>query len=263
MVTTSFSLVIIEYFLLVLIRVATFVFVAPFFSLPNVPNRVKIGTACFMSFIVIYMVKPESVYSYETVIGYAAIVLQEAATGLLIGFGASICNHILLFAGNIIDMDIGISMAQEFNPAMNAQSTITGEMYFYGVNLLLLASGMYRYLIRALIESFTLIPIGGAVFETDYLLQGMTDYMTESFVIAFRIMLPVFATMLIMNCILGIMAKVAPQMNMFSVGIQLKILAGFAVLFLTIFLLPDIADFIFEEMKTMIVTFVKGMYQEG
>jgi flagellar biosynthetic protein FliR len=59
------------------------------------------------------------------------------------------------------------------------------------------------------------------------------------------------------------MAKVAPQMNMFSVGIQLKILAGFAVLFLTIFLLPDIADFIFKEMKTMIVTFVKVMYQEG
>ena len=263
MVTASFSLVTFEYFLLVLVRVATFVFVAPFFSLPNVPNRVKIGTACFMSLLIVLMVKPESSYAYESVIGYAVVVFREAATGLLIGFGASICNHIVLFAGNIIDMDIGISMAHEFNPAMKTQSTITGEMYFYGVNLLLLASGMYRYLIRAIIESFQLIPVGGAAFETDHLLESMTDYMTQSFVIAFRIMLPIFATMLIMNCVLGIMAKVAPQMNMFSVGIQLKILAGFAVLFLTIFLLPDVADFIFKEMKKMIIAFIKGMYQEG
>jgi len=262
MFTTSFSLVTFEYFLLILVRVATFVYVAPFFSLPNVPNRVKIGTAVFMTIIVMY-IEPNSSYSYTGVIGYAVVVLREAATGLLIGFGASLCNYIVIFAGNIIDMDIGISMAQEFNPALSVQSTLTGELYFYGINLLLLSSGMYRYLIRAIVESFQLIPVGGAVFEMDHLLVSMTKYMTDSFVIAFRIMLPIFATCLIMNCILGVMAKVAPQMNMFSVGIQLKILAGFAVLFLTIFLLPDIADFLFTEMKTMIVQFVQGMYTES
>ena len=65
---------------------------------------------------------------------------------------------------------------------------------------------------------------------------------------------------MILNAILGIMAKVAPQMNMFAVGIQLKLLVGLAVLFITIFLLPDIANFIFKEMKTMMVSFIEGMY---
>ena len=64
---------------------------------------------------------------------------------------------------------------------------------------------------------------------------------------------------MILNCILGILAKVAPQMNMFAVGMQLKVMVGLAVIFLTVTLLPDIANFIFIEMKTMIVSFVEGM----
>lgn len=63
-----------------------------------------------------------------------------------------------------------------------------------------------------------------------------------------------------MNCVLGIMAKVAPQMNMFSVGMQLKVLVGFIVLFLTVFLLPSVADYIFSEIKTMVKLIAEGMY---
>lgn len=81
-----------------------------------------------------------------------------------------------------------------------------------------------------------------------------------SFVIAFRIVLPVFACMMILNCILGIMAKVAPQMNMFAVGMQMKVLLGLTVLFLTVMLLPGISDFVFKEMKRMIVSMIEGMY---
>ncbi len=66
--------------------------------------------------------------------------------------------------------------------------------------------------------------------------------------------------MMILNCILGIMAKVAPQMNMFSVGIQIKLLVGFVVLFLTIYLVPSIANFIINEIKTMVVLIIEGMY---
>ncbi len=62
-------------------------------------------------------------------------------------------------------------------------------------------------------------------------MRSMTTYMGDMFVIAFRIILPVFACIMILNCILGIMAKVSPQMNMFAVGMQMKIMVGFVVLF--------------------------------
>ena len=65
---------------------------------------------------------------------------------------------------------------------------------------------------------------------------------------------------MVLNCVLGIMAKVAPQMNMFSVGMQLKVLVGFVVIFLTIFLLPDVANMILKEIKTMVKLIAEGMY---
>lgn len=107
---------------------------------------------------------------------------------------------------------------------------------------------------------FSVVPLGGAQFQFDNMLSTMTKYMGDMFVIGFRIFLPVFACMMIMNCILGIMAKVAPQMNMFSVGIQLKIIAGFIVLFLIVYLIPNIANFIITEIKTMVVSIIDGMY---
>ena len=57
--------------------------------------------------------------------------MKEGITGLLIGLAANVCNSIILFAGNIIDMDIGLSMATEFDPINNAQVTLTGNLYNY------------------------------------------------------------------------------------------------------------------------------------
>ena len=65
--------------------------------------------------------------------------------------------------------------------------------------------------------------------------------------------------MIMLNAILGILAKVSPQMNMFAVGIQIKVLVGISVLFLTTGMLPGAADFIFRQMKKMVVSFVEGM----
>jgi flagellar biosynthetic protein FliR len=157
-------------------------------------------------------------------------------------------------------MDIGLSMATIFDPTTNTETTLTGSLYQYVILALLIISNMHQYILRALVDSFSLIPLGGAVFDMDALISSMIQYMGDLFVIGFRIMLPVFACIMILNSILGIMAKVAPQMNMFAVGIQLKVLVGFGVLFITIFLIPDIANFIFREMKTLIVAVIEAMY---
>ena len=151
-------------------------------------------------------------------------------------------------------------MAQEFDPMMKTQVTITGNLYQYFILLLLVVTDMHHYILRALIDSYIVIPVNGQVFDWNSLAGSMVTYMTDMFVIAFRIVLPIFACIMVLNCILGIMAKVAPQMNMFAVGMQMKVLVGLIVLFLTISLLPGIADFIFTEMKRMIVSMIEGMY---
>ena len=243
MINYSFSIANFEYFLLILVRIASFVYIAPFFGDNAVPARVKTGLSAFVA-LFMYNIIERPQLSYVSAVGFAVLVVKEGITGLLIGFAANICN----------------SMATEFNPSMNSETTVTGNFYYYVVLVLLLVSDMHTYLIRAVCDSFSVVPLGGAQFQFDNMLSTMTKYMGDMFVIGFRIFLPVFACMMIMNCILGIMAKVAPQMNMFSVGIQLKIIAGFIVLFLIVYLIPSIANFIITEIKTMVVSIIDGMY---
>lgn len=259
MINYSFSLLDYEYILLILVRIASFVYVAPFFSQKGVPNQAKIGLSFFIA-LILYNVVPHPELDYVGVVGYGVVVLKEGITGLLIGFAASICSSIVVFAGSVIDMDIGLSMAQTFNSDMGTQTTATGNLYYYLVFAMLIATNMHHYILRAVCDSFYVVPIGGAEFEWDNLLIAMTTYMTDLFVIGFRIFLPIFAVMMIMNSVLGVMAKVAPQMNMFSVGIQLKVLVGFCVLYIVVFLFPSVTEMVFNEMKKMVVLIIEGMY---
>ena len=65
--------------------------------------------------------------------------------------------------------------------------------------------------------------------------------------------------MLMLNAVLGVLAKISPQLNMFAVGLQLKVFVGLAIMFFTVSMLPGAADFIFTEMKIMMVSVVEGM----
>jgi flagellar biosynthetic protein FliR len=65
--------------------------------------------------------------------------------------------------------------------------------------------------------------------------------------------------MILLNVVLGVLAKVSPQLNMFAVGMQMKVLVGLGIMFLTVQMLPSAADFVFTEMKRMIVSFVEAM----
>ena len=248
-----------EYFLLILARVASFVFVAPFFSMNNTPRRVKTAFSFFFAILIYETTMPHEAIEYRTVLEYALIVAHEVFTGLIIGLAVNICTHIVTFAGRMIDMEIGLAMASEYDPLTKESVSISGMLYQYMVLLILVVSNMHQYLIKAFVETYTLIPVNGAVFHSDRMLSAIISFMSDYINIGFRICLPVICVLLITNVIFGIMAKVAPQMNMCAVGMQIKLLFGLGVMFLTIGMLPYISDFIFTEMKTMMVTFVEAM----
>lgn len=259
MVDLSFSLSELEYFLIVLMRVASFVYISPFFSTRGVPNNVKIGLSVFIAYI-IYNFGPEHVYpEYNSVLGYCIVVLGEVSVGLLIGLGAQLCTSIVLFAGRIMDMEVGLSMANVFDPTTNEQSSITGVLLQYGVMLILYTTGLHRFLLKALMETYILIPAGGVHINTEKLLMTLISFLGNYIVIGFRICLPVFASITLMNIVLGLLAKLAPQMNMFSVGIQLKLLAGLSVIMITVRLLPDICNFVTTQVQQMMVSIVEGL----
>lgn len=259
MLSFSFSIYDLEYFLLIFVRITCFVYTAPFFSMKNTPMRVRVGISFFTAMLLYQSLTPSEYPEYGTMLEYTVIVMKEAVVGLLIGFGASICTSIVNFAGSIADMETGLSMVTLMDPTTQQNSSITGVFYQYVLMLLMIATGMYRYLFAALADTFILIPVNGAVFRGDMLLDAMLQFLGDYVIIGFRIVLPVFCAILLLNAVLGVLAKVAPQMNMFAVGMQLKILVGLGVFFLTVNMLPGAADFIFEEMKRVMNSFVGAL----
>ena len=259
MISFTFTFDQIQFFLLIFVRIASFIFIAPFFGMSNTPARLKVGLSFFITVILANVVEVPEI-NYTDIVGYAIIVVKESITGLLMGFAANICTSIMSFAGNLADMQIGFSMATEYDPMTRSQVSVTGQFYNYLILLLLLITNLQSYLIRALVESYELIPVNGQLFSWDNMLSSFVSYCTNMIILAFRIILPMFACVMILNCILGIMAKVAPQMNMFAVGMQLKVFVGLLALFLTIELLPYFAELINTEMRRMVVSVVKSMY---
>lgn len=242
----SVSLDQIEFFLAILVRVSGFIFTAPFFNTSNVPRRVKAGLAILIAFIVNSTV-PYTPLVYDSIIGFSIIMVKEAIGGVIMGFFANVAQHILAFVGQRIDIDMGFSMVSEYSQVIGSEVTISGTFYSYAVILIMMVTNLHFFLVQALAESFTLIPVGG--IQIDYnIYELMMIYMADYFVLAFRIVLPMYAAILIVDTILGILAKVAPQMNMFAVGIQLKVGVGLITLYFMIRLLPGVSRLIYDEM---------------
>lgn len=245
----SFTIKNLEYALLIFIRVTAIVSVTPLFGNNAVPVRVKVAISFFLSIIMINTVDYTAV-SYVGTIGYSVLVMKEAITGLVIGIGSGFCLYILNYSGHFIDMELGLSMAMEFDPTSNLQSTITANFLSHLFIIMFLMSDMHYFIIDALNESYKAIPIGGANIDAG-LYHIIVKYIVDYFVIALRIALPIFACVFVINIILGILAKVAPQMNMFVIGMQLKIFVGLFILYMIMGMLPGIVDFIFEEMREL------------
>lgn len=259
MIDYSFSVANLEFFLLIVVRISLFVYAAPFFSQRGIPRQVKIGFSVFFAALLYGVLPDKSIPVYNSIWGYAVLVLREAMVGVLLGFSAVICTTVVLFAGRIIDMETGLSMANLVDPTTNTSESITGVLLEYAVTLLLIISGMYEYIIRAMAEAYELIPVGKAVFDGEKMLQALIGFLGEYMSIGFRICLPIFAVMLLLNAILGIMTKVAPQLNMFAVGMQMKVLVGILSLFLMVGMLPKVSDMVFFEVRKMMATFVEIM----
>ncbi len=246
-----------EYYLFIVTRVSAFVFTAPFFNFGDNPGRTKLGFTVVFSML-LYTVVPYNALRYEGVAGFTLMVVSEALAGALLGYFTNIVMTILNFTGRLIDMEIGFAMVTMFDPVFKVNTSVSGNLYSYFVILLLLIGNFHHYFINAFVDAYKVIPVGSAIVSAN-MVNVITEFLSSYFLIAMRIMLPMYATMLLVNAVLGIMTKVAPQMNMFVVGIQLKLLGGLAVLVLMMAMLPGVADYITREMRNVFLMAVEAL----
>lgn len=252
MIEQTFSLYHLEYYLAILVRVMGALAFAPIFGNVNVTRKIRIILSIAVAYAM-FAANPYVSLGYTTLIEYTVILIKELVIGLTLGFTTSITLSIISMAGQFIDREMGFSMVSNFDQTFNTETTITAEFYSMLVMIIMLCTNMHYFILSALADSFELIPVGRVVIDAGSLYDTMVQYMTDYFLIAIRISLPVMVSIMLLNVVLGVLAKTAPQMNMFSIGVQLKIFAGFAVMFATISFIPNIAEFIYNQMQDVVI----------
>lgn len=242
----EFTLANVDLLLLILARVSGFIYAAPFFSMKNVPMRVKAGLSCVLAIIIIETI-PFQTLVYESNFDYIFLLGKEVIIGIIIGYFANLGYFILSFVGHMIDTEMGFAMISTLDPSTNIQVTVTSNLYSYLIMLAMMITNLHHYFIRAFIDTYQVLPMGKGIINLN-LYQLLLKLIVNYFIIGFRIAIPVFAAILVVNVTLGILAKVAPQMNMFVVGMQLKVIVGLIVLYFIIQMIPSVGDFVFNYM---------------
>lgn len=259
MIEQNFSIYHLEYYLAIVVRVMGAMTFAPIFGNQSVTRRVRIMLALAISFLLV-TVHPYEPLPYASFIDYTVLLIKELVVGLSIGFLSNICLSIISMAGQFIDRELGFSMVSNFDQTFNTETTISAQFYNMLVMLIMLSTNMHYFIITALADSFELIPIGKVQLDTGIAYDVMLRYITAYFVIALRISLPILIAIMLLNLVLGVLAKTAPQMNMFVIGIQLKIFVGFAIMVVTIPFLNSITGYIYEEMQNIVMDILQVFY---
>lgn len=223
----------IEIFILILIRISSLFVVSPLFGRRNLPAVFKIGFSAMVAILLVNVVKLPEAANLNSMYEFSIAAMKEFSIGIILGFVSFLIFSAIYLAGQLIDTQIGFGIVNVIDPVSNIQVPITANFYYTLAMVIFLSINGHHMLIEALVKSYTILPIG-AMTVTDALAAQMTTLMGYLFIIGFKISAPVIAAILICDVALGIMARTMPQMNIFVVGMPLKIMLGLVVLLITI-----------------------------
>ncbi|RKD34450.1 flagellar biosynthetic protein FliR [Thermohalobacter berrensis] len=246
-----------DVFLIIFIRMSGIFIISPLFSRRNIPNITKIGFTLIISILLIYSVNGENLITLNGLEIFIVLV-KELILGFLIGFICYITLMSLYIAGQIVDMQIGFGMVNVFDPLNNSQVPIVGNFYYIIAILTFLTINGHHILIKQLVNSFNIVPLGQIGFS-DSIFQQFIFIFSQIFVIGFKISAPILATIFLTNVLLAILARTMPQMNVFIVGMPLKILIGILTIVIMIPLYSVVFQHIFDFMFSSVVDFLKAV----
>ncbi len=256
----SISVVLVDKFLillLVFVRMSSLFVVTPVFGRRELPAYLKIGLAFFCSYILVPLLGDVQV-EYTNLLSFTVIAAKEFLVGIIIGYVSFLIFSALYVAGQIIDMQIGFGMVNVLDPTMNTQVPITGNFVYILTTLFFLAIDGHHILISALFKSYSVLPINGFEF-TEAMVNNMTTIFSDVFAIGFRISIPVLAAALLAEVALGILSKTVPQMNVFVVGIPMKIAIGLLTLFVMMPIFIQVMTVTFDRMYGYIYLIIRSM----
>lgn len=205
---------------------------APVLSMRTIPARVKVGLALLVSLSAQASLPAMPIVALDSAAGLA-MVAQQVLVGVTLGFSARVVFAALEFAGELIGLQMGLNFAGFFDPASGSQGTATARFFGTIGTLLFVVSNGHLLLMLAVVRSFEAFPVSASIFEVVRVLQPQV-WGAEIFRLGLWLALPVVAMLLFLNLVLGVISRVAQQIQIFSVGFALTVSVGLIGMLLTL-----------------------------
>jgi len=210
---------------------------ALFTSLPviaqrSVPVRLRIGLAFLVAFCAQAAIPATAPIELASSAGFLAVV-QQVLIGVSLGFAVRIVFTAVEFAGEIIGLQMGLNFAAFFNPMAASEETAMSQFFSVSVSWLFIVMGGHLMLIAAVVKSFAAFPVAGDPFAFLRAVEPQR-WGAEIFSLGLWIALPLVAMLLFANLVLGIISRVAQQMNIFAIGFPITLGVGLLGVLLTL-----------------------------
>lgn len=241
-------------FLLATVRAAAFLLVAPPFDSRLIPNKVKAGLSASLG-----LVAGPKLAAFEVPVEVGPLINAGAFQvflGVSMGFLVMLLFSAVRSAGEFIDVFGGIAVQPSFDPLSNTQTSGFGRIYQVFASTLLFAIGGHLLIMRGFLESFEAIGVAGfnlALFET-LLIDNFIHFIVASVEIA----APLLAVTFLLELGQGLVARAAPQMNVFLAVMPLKIMMAMVLIAIALPLLPGAVSSLVEAGVTDMVRLVRG-----
>lgn len=218
-------------FLLVLTRVGSMLATAPLFSTFPIPMQIKVGLAALSAFIMYPFVLQTVEFSIpHNLIMLSYLIFKEVLIGSLIGFCASLLFTGVQIGGQILAIQMGLAIANALDPITKQQVPIVGQFYLFLASLIFISLNGHLWLFSSVYESYSSIPIGLNFEFTTKITEQIVYFSSQLFIIAFSIIMPIFQILFLTTLLMGFMAKIMPQMNIFMVAMPVKIYIGLSLM---------------------------------
>ncbi len=213
--------------LLVFVRISGLLLAAPFFNQQSFSVRIRVLLAFVMAYALAGLVGgPPPPYAYHA-FGFVAAIGVEALTGLVIGFSAQLLFLAIQFAGEIIGFQMALGIAQVYDPVNGQSANPMGRLLSLAFMLVFVLTDGHHMVLRALEESFVVVPLGGATLQASGPL--LLDWTGDFFTLSLRLAAPFMITIFLIDATLGVFARIVPQADLFSLSLPLKLSLGLAV----------------------------------
>lgn len=228
-------------FLYILTRMSGFVLFSPLYGRSSVPGIVRAGYILMLS-VAVYGAHAQTVAIPRSLLEFALHLLLELSVGFVLSMIMRFFFTVADLAGEPIDTQMGMSMGRTYDPGAQASMTNTAIIMSMMMMLIFFAENGHITMLRIVLTSGEVVPFGQVALNEN-LSSWMLQLFAECALLAVKLCLPVLAAELMGQVGMGVLMKVIPQINVFAINIEFKVLVGLAMLLM---LMAPISSFLLE-----------------